>query len=61
MLTTAAAWCILVYGILVVLGGLMGYWKARSKPSLIMGGICLAKFYYIVAGLRQELGWRLES
>ena len=35
----AAAVVTAVYGGLVLLGGLMGWLKARSKPSLIMGGI----------------------
>ncbi len=34
-----AAYVVLVYGILVVAGGIMGYAKAQSKPSLIAGGV----------------------
>lgn len=34
-----AAYVVLVYGILVIAGGVMGYAKAQSKPSLIAGGL----------------------
>ncbi|HKQ80256.1 MAG TPA: TMEM14 family protein [Blastocatellia bacterium] len=33
------AWLVLIYGILVAVGGLMGYLKASSTASLIAGGI----------------------
>ncbi|MGH9766431.1 MAG: TMEM14 family protein [Blastocatellia bacterium] len=33
------AWLVLIYGILVAAGGVMGYVKASSMPSLIAGGI----------------------
>jgi len=32
------AWIVLVYGILVAVGGVMGYVKANSTASLISGG-----------------------
>ena len=28
-----------VYGLLSLVGGIFGYWKSKSKPSLISGGI----------------------
>jgi uncharacterized membrane protein (UPF0136 family) len=34
-----AAWLVLIYGILVAIGGVMGYVKASSTASLISGGI----------------------
>ena len=33
------AWLVLIYGILIAGGGVMGYVKAHSMPSLIAGGI----------------------
>jgi uncharacterized membrane protein (UPF0136 family) len=33
------AWLVLVYGILVAVGGVMGYVKAQSMASLIAGGV----------------------
>jgi uncharacterized membrane protein (UPF0136 family) len=38
MQTTAIV--VWIYGLLVLGGGVMGYAKAKSKPSLIMGVIC---------------------
>jgi len=34
-----AAWLVLVYGVLVAVGGVMGYVKANSTASLIAGGV----------------------
>jgi uncharacterized membrane protein (UPF0136 family) len=34
-----AAWVVLIYGVLVAIGGVMGYVKASSMASLISGGV----------------------
>src|SRR5262245_15773834 len=48
----------LVFGCLVILGGLMGYVIAKSVPSLIMGGLFgLALIGVWAAG---QQGWKLE-
>ncbi len=33
------AWVVLIYGVLVAIGGVMGYVRKDSMPSLIAGGI----------------------
>jgi uncharacterized membrane protein (UPF0136 family) len=45
-----ATWSILIYGLVVLLGGLMGYIKAKSKVSLISGassGIALGIAWFV--------------
>ena len=54
------AWVVLVYGILVAVGGVMGYVKKGSTPSLIAGGISgLALVASAVAMMRgaYTVGW----
>jgi uncharacterized membrane protein (UPF0136 family) len=34
-----SGYAVVIYGIFVILGGLIGYFQARSKASLIAGGI----------------------
>lgn len=36
----AAAWITLFYGLTVIAGGLIGYLKAHSTASVVMGSIC---------------------
>ncbi len=54
------AWIILIYGILVVAGGVLGYLKAQSTASLLAGGISgLLLIGAAVAMMRgsYQLGW----
>ncbi len=54
------AWIILIYGVLVALGGVMGYVRAQSVPSLVAGGIAgLLLIASAVAMMRGpfQVGW----
>lgn len=58
-----ASWSILVYGVLVLLGGVMGYLKAKSQTSLISGvgsGVALLVAWFI-AGQNPLVGLGLAS
>jgi uncharacterized membrane protein (UPF0136 family) len=54
------AWIILIYGLLVLAGGIMGYVKAQSTPSLVAGGlsgvILIASALAMMRGAYQ-IGW----
>lgn len=58
MMTTA--WVILIYGVLVAAGGVLGYVRASSLPSLLAGGV--AGLILVGAGVAMmrgsyQLGW----
>lgn len=46
-----------IYGALVFVGGIMGYKKAGSMPSLIMGGISGLLLLLTSYGLHQGYSW----
>ena len=54
------AWIILIYGVLVLAGGVMGYVKASSTVSLIAGGVAgllLVASAIAMMGSHYDLGW----
>ncbi len=56
-----AGYAILIYGVLVLLGGVLGYAKAQSKPSLISGvvfGVLLLVSGWLMLEAR-AWGWYL--
>ncbi|MEC4807382.1 MAG: TMEM14 family protein [Jaaginema sp. PMC 1079.18] len=55
----SAVWATFFYGVLALMGGIWGYIKAKSKPSLISGGI--SGIILILSGVLQMLGqsWAL--
>lgn len=55
----SAVWATFFYGVLALVGGILGYIKAKSKPSLIFGGI--SGIILILSGILQFLGqsWAL--
>lgn len=48
---------IAIYGALVLVGGLIGFAKAGSKPSLIMGGISSLLLFITSWGIYQGQPW----
>lgn len=46
-----APWLILLYALLVLVGGIVGYVKAQSKPSLISG---------IISGIALLAAWAIS-
>ena len=45
----------LIFGIIMVIGGIMGFVKARSVPSLVAGGI--SGLIFILSALSIPRGW----
>jgi uncharacterized membrane protein (UPF0136 family) len=51
---TWLTWVLVAYGVLLIVGGLIGFRKAKSKQSAISGGICGA--IAIVAAVINAVG-----
>jgi len=48
LIVAIAPWFLLLYAVLVIAGGILGYVKAKSKPSLISG---------VVSGIALLVAW----
>ena len=53
----AVALVLLIYGVIVEVGGVMGYVKAKSKASLIAGGLCGAALLLAGGLLVAGMAW----
>ncbi|MBF2036696.1 MAG: hypothetical protein IGR92_14780 [Leptolyngbyaceae cyanobacterium T60_A2020_046] len=58
-ITSTAAIVTLMYGVLAIMGGAIGYQQARSKVSLISGSASGALLLVAAVGLLQNQGWGL--
>lgn len=47
----------MIYGVLLLIGGLMGYLKAQSSASLIMGGIFAIMSFVCAVAIYKEKIW----
>jgi uncharacterized membrane protein (UPF0136 family) len=64
LIVAIAPWVLLLYAVLVIAGGVMGYVKARSKPSLISGlisGAALLIAWGITLGNSYSAGMGLAT
>ena len=55
-------WALGIYGVLLIVGGIVGYLKAGSRPSVIAGTVSgLVAFGALAASTRGVIGFRIGA